>query len=167
MPLYIYVYFFLTNNPVIWKVSYSEGTKRYLVGQKSENIKTPKSILSTKVKVGITKQPTIDHPSRQHDQCNKDRAIMYYIPSVKATWPVHAIRTELSCISQPTIPSVKATWPMHAIRTELSCISRPTIPSIKATWPVHAIVTATMDYLKFTIYTIICHGSMTTSMNYT
>ena len=23
------------------------------------------------------KKPTIDHPSWQHDQCNKDRAIMY------------------------------------------------------------------------------------------
>ena len=54
MPLYIYVYFFLTNNPVILKVSYSEGTERYLAGQRSENIKTPKIILSTKVKLGIT-----------------------------------------------------------------------------------------------------------------
>ena len=25
------------------------------------------------------KQPTIDHPSRQHDQCNKDRAIVYQL----------------------------------------------------------------------------------------
>ena len=35
-------------------VSYSEGTERYLAEQRSENIKTPKSILSTKVKLGIT-----------------------------------------------------------------------------------------------------------------